>query len=429
MIRRLLRAPLLLAVPIVFAIGACSEKLDNTVGCPVLCPGQQLDLIDTVFDPAFELDSTLTGFPLPGFETPLLLATRGTELDVRPIIRFDTLTRLYVPVGDTARPITDVDSATLTIHLVPNGLKIPNTFTIEAYDVADTTLVDSLPLTLLPLFEPSRLFGSVAIDSANVRDSLTVRIPLDSAKVRAIIAGGTSVLRIGLRVTSAEPASFWVVSSDDASLGPRLRYRGTPDTAVAAASLVPFSRTPRTPLNVNGDYPDYVLVVAAPDPRAIARSTVGGLPGSRPYFRFNLPSWLLDSTAVVSAKLELVQDPVLGLDDTDTLTIRARMVLAGPATTDLLRASRLIDLAGFFIRDSIVTTPRDSGLKRLEINGALRQWRTTAGIASIPQAIVLISGDEGARHLGARFFSLEGPAAVRPRLRVTYVPNIRLGSP
>jgi hypothetical protein len=131
----------------------------------------------------------------------------------------------------------------------------------------------------------------------------------------------------------------------------------------------------------------------------------------------------------VSAKLELVQDPVRGLADTDTMTIRARMVLAGPATTDLYRASRLIDLAGFFIRDSIRTTPRDSGLKRLEINGALRQWRTTTGIAPIPQAIVLIYGDEGARHLGARFFSLEGPPALRPRLRVTYVPNIRLGSP
>ncbi len=429
MIRRLLRAPLLLAVPIVFAIGACSEKLENSVGCPVLCPGQQLDLIDTVFDPAFAFDSTLTGFPLPGFETPLLLATRGTELDVRPIIRFDTLTRAYVPRGDTARPITDIDSATLTIHIVPNGLKIPRTFTIEAYDVADTTLVDSLPQTLLPFFVPSRLFGSVSLDSAAVRDSLTVRIPLDSAKVRAIIAGGTTVLRVGLRVTSAEPASFWVVSSDNSTLGPRLRYRGSPDTAVAPASLVPFSRTPRTPQNVNGDYPDYVLVAAAPDPRAVGRSAVGGLPGSRPYFRFNLPSWLLDSTAVVSAKLELVQDPVRGLGDADTMTIRARMVLAGPATTDLYRAARLIDLAGFFIRDSIRTSPRDSGLKRLEINGALRQWRTTPGIAPIPQAIVLIYGDEGARHLGARFFSLEGPAAVRPRLRVTYVPNIRLGSP
>ncbi|MFN0099151.1 MAG: hypothetical protein ACKVS7_10785 [Gemmatimonadaceae bacterium] len=429
MIRRLLRAPLLLAVPVVFVIGACSEKLENTAGCPVLCPGQQLNLVDTVFDPAFTLDTTLTGFPLPGFEIPLLLATRGTELDVRPIIRFDTLTRFYTPAGDTARPITDVDSATLTIHLVPNGLKVPNRFTIEAYDVADTTLVDSLPQTLLPFFQPGRLFGSVTLDSAAVRDSLTVRIPLDSAKVRAIVAGGTTVLRIGLRVTSTEPASFWVVPSDDAALGPRLRYRGTPDTTIAPASLVPFSRTPRSPQNVNGDYPDYVLVAAAPDLRAIGRSTVGGLPGSRAYFRFNLPSWLIDSTAVVSAKLELVQDPVRGLDDTVAVTVRARMVLAGPATADLFRASRLIDVAGFFIRDSVRTTPRDSGLKRLEINGALRQWRSTPGIASIPQAIVLIFDGEGARHSGARFFSLEGPMALRPRLRVTYVPNIRLGKP
>ncbi len=429
MIRRLLRAPLLLALPVAFAIGACSEKLENSVSCPLLCPGQELELIDTLFDPGVMFDTVLRGFPLIGQETPLLLAARGDSLDVRPIIRFDSLARRFAPVNDTLRPITMVDSVTLTFMLQTNGLKIPRNFSIDAYDVGDTSLVDSLPLTLLPLFDPARLLGTVDIDSVVVRDTTTVRIRLDTARVRALVTDSTAVLRVGLRVRSTESVSFWVVPSTAANNAPRLRYRAATDTLIPALTVAPNSRTPRTPLNVNTDFIDYNLVADAPDLRDGDKAVVGGLPGIRTYYRFALPDWLLDSTAVVSAKLELVQDPVRGPDDSIPIVVKPRLVIAGNVTTDLQRAARLIDLQNVFIRDSIRVAPRDSGLRRFEINGAVNAWRNIEGRRSIPQAIVLVFNDEGARHTGLRFFSLEGPAALRPRLRVTYAPNIRLGRP
>jgi hypothetical protein len=429
MIRRLLRAPVLLVFPVALLVGACTERLTTADSCPLLCPGQQLDILDTVIDPAVVLDTTLQAFPLLGFESSLLLASRGDTLDTRVIVRFDSLVRVFQPSGDTARPIAHIDSATLTVQLVRTNVKMPNRFFIDAYDVGDTTLVDSLPTNLLPFFVPGRLLGTLQIDSATFIDSGNVKIPLDSALVRAIASTPGAVLRIGLQLRSTESGAVLITSSDDATNGPTLRYRVSPDTALAAVSYTPSSFTPRVPVNVNGDLLDYLLVADAPEIRAPGRFSIGGLPGNRTYLRFDLPRWLTDSTAVLRAQLEFVQDPVRGLDENDSLTVRAQLVLAGRATTDLNRASRLLAPAGFFVGDAFRIAPADSGLVSLEINSLMRIWRTTEGVPSIPSALILRSDSEGNSALGVRFFGLGAGPALRPRLRVSYVPNIRFGQP
>lgn len=429
MIRRLLRAPVLLVFPVALLVGACQERLTTADSCPLLCPGQQLDILDTVINPAVVLDTTLRVFPLLGFESALLLASRGDTLDTRVIVRFDSLTRVFQPTGDTARPIVHVDSATLTVQLAKTHVKVPNRFFIDAYDVGDTTLVDSLPTNLLPFFVPGRLLGTLQIDSATFIDSGNVKIPLDSALVRAIAATPGAVLRIGLRLRSTESGAILITSSDDATNGPTLRYRVSPDTTVAAVIYKPSSFTPRVPINVNTDLFDYLLIADAPDIRAPGRFSIGGLPGSRTYLRFDLPRWLTDSTAVLRARLEFVQDPVRGLDENDSLTVRAQLVLAGRATTDLNRAARLLAPAGFFVGDAFRVAPADSGLVSLEINALMRIWRTTEGVPSIPSALILRSDNEGNSALGVRFFGLGAGPALRPRLRVSYVPNIRFGQP
>jgi len=428
MTRRLLRAPALLAVLLATIAGACSERLDTADSCPVLCPGQQLDIVDTVLDPGIALDTTLDGFPLIGFETPLLLASRGDTLDVRAIIRFDSLTRLWTPSGDTARPVTFVDSATLQVRLFKSSVKVPNRFYLDAYDVGDTTLVDSLPANLEPFFTAGRLLGSVQVDSATFLDSSTVSIRLDTARLRTLVTTG-AVLRIGLQVRSTESAMFYATTSDDATNGPRVRYRVSSDTAVAATVVRPLSITPRVPVNVNGDYFDYSLIVRGRDPRAATRFAVGGLPSVRSYLRFNIPVWLTDSVAVLRAQLELVQDPVRGLDDQDSVTVRTQLVLAGHATTDLSRAARLLAPPGYFVGDSIRRAPGDSGIVRVEINALFRAWRTNAGLPNIPQALVFRSDLEGVDGAGLRFFGLGAAPALRPRIRVSYVPTIRFGQP
>lgn len=429
MIRRLLRAPVLLAFPVALLVGACTERLDTASSCPVLCPGQNLDILDTILDPAVVLDTTLQTFPLLGFESGLLVATRGDTLDTRAIIRFDSLSRVFSPPSDTARPVSYVDSATLSVRLAKTGIKVPRTFYIDAFDVGDTTLVDSLPTTLLPFFTAGRLLGSLRVDSASYIDSGTVKIALDSAKVRRIVSTPGAVLRIGLQLRSTESGAFLVTSSDDATNGPLLRYRVSADTLVAAVTARPVSLFPRLPLNVNGDLVDYLLVADAPDIRRAGRFSVGGFPGRRTYLRFNLPRWLTDSTAVLRAQLEFVQDPVRGLDARDSLTIRAQVVLAGNATTDLNRAARLLAPAGFFVGDFVRVAPGDSGTVKLEINSLVRLWRSNSGVQNIPSALILRSELEGSSALGANFFGLSAAPGLRPRLRVSYVPNIRFGQP
>ncbi len=429
MTRRLLRAPALLALTFAFVAGACSEQLETANGCPVLCPGQQLDILDTVIDPGIVLDTTLGGFPLQGFEAPLLLASRGDTLDVRAIIRFDSLARLWKPTNDTLQLVTMVDSATLQVRIAKSDMKVPNTFFIDAYDVGDTTLVDSLPSTLIPLFVPGSLLGSKQVDSATFIDSATIRIPLDTARLRALVTTPGAVLRIGLRLRSTESAMFYVTTSDDATNSPRIRYRVSPDTAQAALTIAPSSNTPRNPLNVNGDLVDYSLVVSGQDPRAAGRFAVGGLPSVRSYLRFDIPRWLTDSVAVLRAQLELVQDPIRGIDDDVDFTVRTQMVIAGHATTDLTRAARLLAPVGYFVGDSIRRSPSDSGIVRVEINALFRAWRTNAGLPSVPQALVLKSDLEGVGANGLRFFGVSAAPALRPRIRVSYVPNISFGKP
>ena len=224
MIRRLSRIPLLmlLAVPISMVIGACSEDLETGTTCPLLCPGQEILVRDTVIVPAYVFDSTLTGFPSQGLEAALLLSARGDTVDVRAVIRFDALPRTFIPVGSTTtQPINFVDSAFLSIRVRASGLPLPLRFFIDAYDVYDPTLADTALLAQAALFVPARLLGTVQFDSATFNDSLRVRIPLDTGKLLAIISNDSQPLRIGLRIRQPAgwAAAFEVLKkSPDASV-------------------------------------------------------------------------------------------------------------------------------------------------------------------------------------------------------------------
>lgn len=431
MIRRPLRALLVLLLPTALAVGACSEKLETSASCPLLCPGQQLDVIDSVIALPLSLDTTLGAFPFIGDEVPLLLSKRGDTLDLRVIVRFDTLVRDYTPVGGTTlEPIADVDSAYLVVQLIKGRFALPPDFTIEAYDVTDATAPDSLPASLLPHFTASRLLGTLALTDATFDDSGSFKIPLDSAVVRAIIQDPARTLRVGLSVTSADPIELLVTTALDPVNGPSFDFKPALDSGTSTLSLIPSSLTPSSPPGLSSNFVDYQLVAVAPDVRAAGRFAVGGLPGNRSYLRFDLPRWLTDSVFVLRARLELVQDPVYGMDEGDTIIVRAHMALGGHALTDLHRAAAVLAPSNTFTPDSIVTTAADSGVVTLELNGAVRQWRTLDGVRPFPTAIVLRTSVEGRFTRGARFFGLGAPQpALRPRLVVSFVPNVTFGRP
>jgi hypothetical protein len=419
-----------LALPLAAVLGACSEELDTGASCPLLCPGQEIVVRDTVIEPAYVFDTSLVGYPIQGLEFPLLLAARGDTLDVRAVVRFDTLQRRYTPVGDTAQAITMIDSAYLSLRLYSRGFPVPARFTLEAFDVADSTLVDSLPATLTPLFVPERLLGAIRIDSSDYNDSTRVRIPLDSAKIRAIVTDPARKLRIGLRVSSSTSVQFRMTPYSPGGDGATLEYRVSPDTSVArVAGIEPSSTTPATPVFVAGDFVDYSIVVTAPNVLAPGTFSVGGLPAARSYLRFNLPRWLTDSVAVLRASLELTQDPVRGLSDRDTLSILTHLVVANGTVTDLRRAATLITASGLFT-NTLRLAPGDSGVRVLEMNGLVRQWGLVDSTANIPSAIVFRTDTEGSSPATARFFSIDAAdPSVRPRLRVSYTPSKIFGRP
>jgi len=70
----------------------------------------------------------------------------------------------------------------------------------------------------------------------------------------------------------------------------------------------------------------------------------------------------------------------------------------------------------------------DSGTRAIEIASAFSYWRTQDA-ALTPRAIVLLSSTEGLNPLGLRFFSLEAPAALRPRLQISYIRKFPIGLP
>lgn len=427
---RSLRSWTLLALPLVAVLGACTEKLDTGASCPLLCPGQEIVVRDTVISPAYVFDTSLVGYPIQGLEFPLLLSARGDTVDVRAVVRFDTLQRNFTPTGDTLQPITMIDSAFLSVRLYSNGFPVPSQFFVEAYDVTDTTLVDSLPLTLVPLFAPERFLGAVRIDSASYNDSSRVRIALDTAKIREIVTDPARRLRIGLKVRATSSAQFKITPYSPGGDGPELEYRVSPDTTVArVVGLDPSSLRPVTPVFVAGDFVDYSIVVTAPNVIAPGTFSVGGLPGARTYLRFNLPRWLTDSVAVLRASLELTQDPVRGPSDRDTLSLLTHLVVANGTVTDLRRAATLITASGIFT-NTLRLVPSDSGVRVLEMNGLVRQWGLIDSTANIPSAIVLRTDTEGSTTATARFFAIDAAnPSVRPRLRISYTPSKIFGRP
>ncbi len=431
MIRRPLRALLSALVPAIFAVTACSENLETAASCPVLCPGQQLDVVDSVIAVPIVLDTALSRFPFIGDEAPLILAKRGDTLDLRAVVRFDTLVRDFTPPGGTTlEPIVDVDSAFLVVQLIKGTLPLPVDFAVEAYEVSDPAAPDTIPEALLPHFTASRYLGTLAFTDTTFDDSATVMIPLDSAKVRAIIQDPIGTLRIGLRVVSADPVELLMTTSLDGLNGPSFDFKPSLIESTTSLSIIPSSITPPQPPGLSTNFVDYQLVAAAPVVTGADRFAVGGIPGHRTYLRFDLPRWLTDSVYVLRARLELTQDPIYGLDEADTVLVRAHMALGGHALTDLNRAVAMLSPSGLFTPDSITRLPADSGVVTLEINGAVRQWRTVDGTPAFPPAIILRTSVEGRFARGLRFFGRDAAdPTLRPRLVVSFVPNVIFGQP
>jgi hypothetical protein len=421
--------PLLAATALIAAIAACDESLESGLACPALCPQQAVPLKDTTLY-AVEFDTSIGSYPATGLEGELLLASEPGIFDIRAIVRFDTLQTVFRHVGVVAddSEIVHIDSAFIKLRVLRSDTLGPDV-TIEIYDVdrdstGNSAVEDTAASLLLPFFTPGRLLGSRTFAAASLKDSIAV--PIDGARLVGKMQGDSiQRLRIGLRATGPAPVELSVFSENGGFAPLLLIQPNVSDTTVQDIVINARSKTPTIEPLITAALADFQFVAQAPaaPPANIIR--VGGAPGVRGYLRFNVPSFILDSSAVVRATLEMTQRPNPSAPSaTDTQSVRPFEVAASSSVTDIRRA--LVFLS--FGLDSSRMAPADSGVRTFEMIDALRRWRFTKPDRT-PRTIALRSASEGASGWQADFYSRNAPLAVQPRLRITYIPAPKPGMP
>ncbi|MEO5579840.1 MAG: hypothetical protein ABIR58_04225 [Gemmatimonadaceae bacterium] len=405
---RLRLAALVVATAVV---SACTEDLDNSAGCPLLCSDQGGQIETVTLDPVV-LDTTVTALTGLGTEASLLLATRGDTIDSRAVIRFDSIpARFQRLLSDTTTTaITTVDSAFIRLRVDTVGGRIPPTVILDAFDV-DSPAGDTLVAPVAALFRADRLIGSRTYAATQLKDTLIFALPPEAILNRR---GGR--LRVGLRARSTGSVQLRILSIEGSAAPTLLSFRVSADTAVRPIVLFPYSKTPADQPAVAASLADYTLLVKGTPPGPIGTLNVGGLPASRAYLRFVVPAFLIDSADIVRASLLLTQRPNRGVGALDTILVIPHVSLAGKAVTDVARAAQITAVAA---SDSLRLIPQDSGLKTLEIAGVISLWRAQ-NVEQTPRAIVLVSTREGQTPLEAQFFSTEAAPGLRPRLRISY---------
>lgn len=399
---------------------ACTEKLDNSAGCPILCPDQGGE-IETVTIDAVVLDSTVSALAGQGTETSLLLATRGDTLDSRAIIRFDSIPDRYRKPGSdtTSIEVTAVDSVVLRLRVDTIGGKIPGSLTLDLYDV-NSSASDSAVAEIAALFVPSRLVASATFERAALKDTINVPIPPS-----AILSRKGRAFRIGIRARASQSVQLRLLSQEGAGTPTILSYRVSPDTTIAKVTLAPASRTPLNQPILAASLADYTLLVRGTATGAASQLNIGGLPARRVYMRFNIPAFIIDSVDVVRATLLLTQQPNVSIDATDTVQIIPQVGLAAASVTDIAKAAQI---AISVDTDTLRVTPGGSGLRMIEVANLIAVWRSQK-VAETPRSLVLISTLEGTSPLEARFFPAEAAPELRPRLRISYSSRKSTGLP
>lgn len=414
---------LALAVIGAVAIG-CSDRLEGGAACPLLCPEQSIEVLDTIIEPV-ALDTVIAGYPALGSEPFVLVARHGDTVDVRTILRYDTLPQRFRRGGvDSA--IYEISDATLSLFVDTTGTRLSGPVTLEAYDV-DTTAADDNTDALLALFRPDRALGAIDLLPGTLPD--TLHLPLANDRVLAKLTGDAPRrLRVGLRMRGSASAHLRLFA-ENVGGAVKLGYDPSPDTAVAAFEVSPQSSSPAQFPSIARELADYTIVATGTPFPPTSVLQVGGLPSTRAFLRFEPPRWLTDSATVIRATLLLTQLPsrLPGSGPADSLVMFPQIVRATQGVTDV---QRLADILGTPDTDvsAVKFLPSDSGVVEIDIVNVVRNWRALREV-NVEPSIVLRSSLEGITPLSLLFFSRDADPSLRPRLRISYVNRIGFGRP
>ena len=416
------RATLLGVAALAVAAVACSDNIEAGKSCPLLCPEQTVTLLDTTIDAVVQ-DTTITGLPPIGTETYLMLSSHADTLETRAIIRYDTLPQSFT-INAVDSVITTIDSAYLVTPLLTDSTRRPTSaVTIEAYDV-DTTGSDTASAVLASLFRPDRLIGSKTFAPESLLD--TIHVPISTDTVLDRVNNGTR-LRVGLKVVSANGADLRL-GSTQLGLPVTLTIKASLDSTATPVTVTPLSSTPKDQSFLAGPLADYTIIVSGGTGAAPDLLGVGGVPSRRSYLRFDVPSHIVDSTTIVRAELMLTQVPNRRVDPTDSVYVYPLAITASAAVKDVSTLLQFLSTSGQFGLDSVLLAPGDSGQRIFQMVGLVRTWHLQPTTVS-PRSIALRSGAEAQLPGEIDFVSTRGPVELRPRLRITYVPQTSFGIP
>jgi hypothetical protein len=426
LLRRTSRALLLaLVAGSAAAASACTEELEGGAGCPLLCPQEQAPFRDTVLE-AVVFDTTLGPFPVLGVSAGALLASRGDTLETHVVVRFDRLPDTYSPNGSTVTEgITTVDSTVLRFVVDTLVSRATGPFTLEVFDV-DTTEADSVASVVQSLFRPDRKVGQLTVPAGRFADSL--RIPIDDALLQDRIAARSRV-RLGVRIAPGANAQLRIGALLAGQPAPRLTFDPASDTTFLPLDITPSTTLPGAETDdvLRLSYTVYTLAVRGAPSFLPGTLRVGGFPAQRAYLRFDIPSSILDSSTVVRAELLLTQRPAGGSDRGDSVGVQPMVGIARGTITDPYFATALAAAGNLAGVDSLRLVPRDSGQRVFNVVNLVRGWSTLG--PDVTRFLALRIGGEGTQGAEIRFHDRTAPAALRPRLRVTYLPRTEFTLP
>jgi hypothetical protein len=414
-------SPLLACAAVILGV-ACSESYDGGQACPSLCPVTPSAFRDTIVE-AVTLDTTIGGFPTLGLSAALLVANRPDTLVTNGVLRFDVLPTAFRPNNGTdTASITAIDSVYLRLPLDSTGRSGTTPVTLDVFDV-DTTASDSVSAVVRSLFTTARRIGTLTFVPSTSPDS--IRVPLSKAAVLAKIRGSAR-LRLGLRITSGT-GQVRVRAFELGGGSPTVAFDASTDTLYAPTIVSTSTSIGGLTSDASLAYQVYTLLDRGSPTPGTNTLVVGGFPAYRSYLRFVIPPRILDSSTIVRAELLLTQRPSTFASAGDSVSVVPLVPTSVASVTDLRRVLDLSAQGTFAQLDSTRLVPRDSGQRAVNVITLVRSWYSLP--TNVPRAIAFRIGNEGAQASEFRFFSSEAAPALRPRLRLTYLPRTEAALP
>lgn len=385
---------------------ACQERLTAPGRCPELCPPNDLEIEDTTLVGVVVSDSSFRGYVLP-HESPVMVVSAMDSLTSVAVIRFDARPSRWFPTaGDTAGVrIGAVDSVTLDVRLLQRDTAAKN-LELLVYripvDQDSATTWDSLST----LIDDSRIIQVIPVHDTITVANIVYKIPPAAIEPDTITDSGMVAIAIGVR---ADRRTAVTLFSGESGASPRLRFYVRGEAP---------NDTLRNTFNLG---PRFDTFVGTPTPRDAGFGiVVGNLPAARALLRFELPEYIVDSTSVLRASLQLrLQQPVSGRPN-ETFSIRAVPVLRDFGGKSVLIPDTSVQGRG-------TVTVGDTGTVVIEMSRVLRFWRAVSG-DSIPRAVVLRADPEDAT-LGELRAARGGAGAAAPTMRITFIRPYRFGVP